>query len=140
MLSCLTPHAKRPMNLTLILLSRTYTFFRLAPDAEIPNSVLLAPYFSITKTDDELSIILPDPFFVNNAIEQEGNWMAFRVEGQLAFSLTGIMAELSGVLAAVGISIFSLSTYKTDYIFVKKEKVEMAKRALSAAGCYVTNE
>lgn len=128
------------MNLTLILLSRTYTFFRLAPDAEIPNAVLLAPYFSITKTEEELSIILPDPFTVNDAIEQEGNWMAFRVEGQLAFSLTGIMAELSGVLAAVGISIFSLSTYKTDYIFVKKEKIEMAKRALSAAGCYVINE
>jgi uncharacterized protein len=128
------------MNLTLILLAQTYTFFRLAPDAEIPNSVLLAPYFSITKTEDELSIILPDPFFINDAIEQEGGWMAFRVEGQLAFSLTGIMAELTGVLAAVGISIFALSTYKTDYIFVKKEKVEMAKRALSAAGCYVTNQ
>ncbi|MGE9986501.1 ACT domain-containing protein [Desulfovibrio sp. SGI.169] len=37
--------------------------------------------------------------------------------GALAFSLTGVLAELSGLLAACGISIFAVSTYATDYIW-----------------------
>ncbi len=54
--------------------------------------------------------------------------------GELDFSLVGILANLSGVLAEKGIPIFAVSTYNTDYILVKEERFAEAVRALQAAG------
>ncbi len=54
--------------------------------------------------------------------------------GELDFSLVGILANLSGVLAEKGIPIFAVSTYNTDYILVKEEWFAEAVRALQAAG------
>jgi hypothetical protein len=48
--------------------------------------------------------------------------------------LTGILAGIARVLAQADISIFSISTYDTDYILVKAHLVDQAKKALSAAG------
>ena len=51
----------------------------------------------------------------------------------LDFSLVGILAKLSSLLAEHGISIFAISTFNTDYILVRQEAV----RVLSAAGYQV---
>lgn len=49
------------------------------------------------------------------------------------FSLTGILADISSVLAKAEISIFAISTFDTDYILVKSEKLQAAKKALQQA-------
>ena len=64
----------------------------------------------------------------------------FRIEGILDFSLTGILARISGILAEAGIGIFAVSTYNTDYILVKKENMRRAMEALAAAGYETGNE
>lgn len=46
----------------------------------------------------------------------------------------GVLAELAGLLARRGISIFAVSTYATDYILVKREKFSEALAALEQAG------
>jgi hypothetical protein len=56
------------------------------------------------------------------------------VEGPLAFSLTGIIASLTGPLSRARISVFALSTYDTDYLLVKQEQLENAVRVLVAEG------
>jgi hypothetical protein len=56
------------------------------------------------------------------------------VLGPLDFSLTGILADISAVLAKAHISIFALSTFNTVYILVKSEKVSLARDALLASG------
>ena len=43
---------------------------------------------------------------------------AFEVEGPLDFALTGVLAELLAPLAEAEISVFTLSTYDTDWILV----------------------
>lgn len=48
----------------------------------------------------------------------EGPRVIFRVAGALEFALTGILHRLLAPLAADRISIFSLSTFDTDYILV----------------------
>ena len=48
--------------------------------------------------------------------------------------LLGILAGLTGALAAAGVSVFAVSTYDTDYLMVKQTALERAERALSAAG------
>ncbi|MBT6337840.1 MAG: ACT domain-containing protein, partial [Desulfobacula sp.] len=59
--------------------------------------------------------------------------------GPLDFSLTGIMADISAVLAKAEISIFAISTFDTDYILVKSEKLPETKRALQNDGYIFKN-
>ena len=54
--------------------------------------------------------------------------------GQLDFSLIGILARISTILAENGISIFAISTFNTDYILVKEEKFEQALGVLKDNG------
>jgi hypothetical protein len=50
-----------------------------------------------------------------------------------------VLARLTKILAEAFISIFAVSTYNTDYIFVKKNKLQTAITALQKAGFVVTN-
>ena len=61
-------------------------------------------------------------------------WSCLKIAGPLDFSLTGILADISTVLAEAEISIFAISTFDTDYILVKSEKLPYAKAALLASG------
>jgi hypothetical protein len=67
-------------------------------------------------------------------VKKQGGLRALMVEGPLDFSLTGVLVSLSSPLARNGISIFSLSTYDTDYILVKEEQVAKAVRLLGGEG------
>ena len=72
-------------------------------------------------------------------IPAERGWRALKVQGPLAFSMVGVLAELSSLLAGAGVSIFVLSTFDTDYLLVKEEKLEAAVRALIEAGHQVNH-
>ena len=65
-----------------------------------------------------------------NAIDREDGWRGFRFEGSLDFSLVGILAKVTGILAEHGISIFAVSTFNTDYVLVKSENYEKAAKVL----------
>jgi len=52
----------------------------------------------------------------------------------LDFSLIGVLSKLSSLLAENKIGIFVVSTYNTDYIFVKAENYDRAMKVLSGAG------
>jgi hypothetical protein len=54
--------------------------------------------------------------------------------GPLDFSLIGILAALTGTLAQANVSVFSLSTFDTDYLLVRERELECALKALEAAG------
>ena len=56
------------------------------------------------------------------------------IQGILDFSLVGVLARVSGILAENEISIFAVSTYNTDYILVKSAAFEKAVSVLEAAG------
>jgi len=91
-----------------------------------------APLVAIARTQDELSIVCPEER-LPAGVRAERGWRAIGVVGPLDFGLTGIMAALSGALAAVGISLFAISTYDTDYILVKEEALDRALDALRRA-------
>jgi len=88
----------------------------------------------VAKTDEEVSLVCETEFVPQNTLVREDGWRAFRVQGVLEFSLVGILAVLSGILAAAGISIFAVSTYNTDYIFTKADVFDHALRLLADAG------
>ncbi|MCK4465117.1 MAG: ACT domain-containing protein [Bacteroidales bacterium] len=120
-------------ELKLKLLEGNFTIHRFEPGAEIPAEVYSSEFFNISKTDEELSIVCPG-LLVLNSEHYDKDWACIKVLPPLDLSLTGILAELSGVLAEAQISIFAISTYDTDYIMVKANKVNEAITSLKAAG------
>ena len=120
-------------GLKLKLLDDTVSIHRFEESAEIPSKVFQSSFFNISKSDEELSIVCPSSLDLNSE-QCNDDWSCIKVLGPLDFSLTGFLAKLSGVLAEAQISIFALSTYDTDYIFVKSVKVKEAVAALEGAG------
>ena len=91
-------------------------------------------FYFIGRTDEELSLVCRTADTPSETIVREDGWKGFRIQGQLDFSLIGILSQISGVLADAKIGIFAVSTYNTDYILVKEENFARAAAALSAAG------
>lgn len=79
------------------------------------------------RTNEEKSLVCLTKDVPENTIEREDGWKAFRIEGILDFSLIGILSKISALLAENEIGIFAISTYNTDYIFVKEENYTRAK-------------
>ena len=92
------------------------------------------PFFFLARTDEEISLVCRTEDVPAETAAREDGWRAFRIQGILDFSLTGILSELSAVLAGRGIGIFAVSTYNTDYILVKAENLDRAMSALAAEG------
>lgn len=121
--------------LRLKVMDDGYQVARLQPSATIPPEVLAASWFSITRTADELSVVLSESIDLSGPADQvEKNWAGLAVLGPLAFELTGILAGLSSTLADAGISLFAISTFDTDLILVQRDQLDPAIMALDIAG------
>ena len=90
-------------------------------------------FVSLTVGGGEISLVCEQAYMPPNCTAERG-WCALRVQGPLEFSMTGVLAELSGALANANVSLFALSTYDTDYLLVKQEKLEQAVKALVSQG------
>ena len=95
---------------------------------------LSADWLFVGKTDEEVSLVCRTCDVPAGTVAREDGWRAFRIAGALDFSLTGVLAGLSAVLADAGIGIFAISTYNTDYVLVKQSDFERALSLLAAAG------
>ena len=69
-----------------------------------------------------------------NSLEKNDSWSIIRLDSILDFTLVGILADISTILKESEISIFALSTFNTDYIMVKKDKLDKARNALIKNG------
>lgn len=116
--------------LTMTLLKDNFGVCRMESDDVIPKWAMDSDFYSVTKTMDELSIVCRLDSIPSN-IKCERDWRTLKVEGPLDFSLVGILAAISTILANEGISIFAISTYDTDYILVKEKDVENAISSLT---------
>lgn len=120
-------------ELTLFLAPERFAVCRLPPTSPIPPLPVTASLVSLTLTPEELSLIVPEYAAPQDA-QVSGGWRALRVAGTLDFSLTGILASLATPLAKVGVSIFAVSTFDTDYLLVPDASLEQALSVLRAVG------
>lgn len=88
----------------------------------------------IGKTNEEKSLVCITENVSKNVIECDSGWKAFRIQGILDFSLIGILSGISAILAENNIGLCAVSTYNTDYIFVKRENYKKALDVLDTAG------
>ena len=91
------------------------------------------------RTELEKSLVCPTDIVPQNTTNREDGWRAFRVCGKLDFSLVGILSGITGVLAGERISVFAISTYDTNYVFVKDEVFDKALKTLNDAGFSIKN-
>jgi len=133
----LTPTSERIM-LTLTLLEEHLAVCRLDAAAGIPAWATAASLFSVTRTADELSIVCPEGL-VPDGIRCEKGWRAFELEGPFEFSEVGILSAVASPLAEAGVGIFAVSTFDTDYVLVKEERLDLAADALRAREHEVRN-
>lgn len=117
----------------LILLDGQFTMHRLNPTEEIPDAVHNGGYFWIGRTDEELSLVC-DSEIELDVDRSEPGWSCLKVPGPIGFDESGVLAGLTIALAAAEISIVALSTFDTDYILVKTDRLYDAANALKAAG------
>ena len=85
-------------------------------------------------TDEENSLVCPLKNVPDNTTERDDGWRCFRIEGVLDFSLIGILARISKIMASNGIGIFAISTFNTDYILVKEKDYKNALSYLKSSG------
>ena len=117
----------------LKILDNKLKVVKLKVNESVPEIVYKQQFYSITKTDDELSIVLDEDInIISNIVEY--NWKAIKIVGTLDFALIGILSKISTILAQTEISIFAISTYNTDYILVKTDKLEKAIKVLEQNG------
>ena len=91
-------------------------------------------FFFLGRTDEEISLVCLTKDTPGRTAAREDGWKGFRIQGELDFSLIGILSKISSILAENKIGIFAVSTYNTDYILVKKEHFDKAMEALAAEG------
>jgi ATP-dependent RNA helicase RhlE len=111
----------------------TFGICRLGSRARIPRWVHDSIFYSISRSPDELSVLCEDRL-VPEEVHCERGWRAIRVVGTLDLSLIGVLASLAQPLAAARIGLFTVSTYETDYLLVRRTRLDDAVAVLEAAG------
>ena len=125
----------------LKILDSTFSIVKIPPTETVPSWAIKCDVFSITRTNEELSIVCPsDCLPINEELRDvENDWKCIKVEGVLDFGLTGILASLANPLAENKISIFAVSTFNTDYLLVKSHSIEKARLVLENSGHSFSN-
>ncbi len=113
--------------MTLLLLPQAFSVCKVNSVSSVDFT---REFVFFARTDDELSLVCETAYAPQDCIAREPGWRAFKIEGVLDFSMVGVLANISGLLAKAGISLFAVSTYNTDYIFVKENSLDKAVEAL----------
>ena len=113
----------------LSILNGHMSVCRLNPGFGVPDWAIKGGFCSVTRTEDELSVVCPEGF-VPEGVRCEGGWRALKLEGPFEFSQVGVLSSVATPLAEAGVGIFAGSTFDTDYVLVKEEQLGSAVGAL----------
>jgi uncharacterized protein len=106
---------------------------KLGLNEPLPAWAVGGEFLALVRTPQEVSVVCGETRVPKDALAERG-WAAIELAGPFDFALTGILASALNPLAEAGIGIFAISTFDTDWILVKHERLEEAVRALIAAG------
>jgi hypothetical protein len=121
--------------LGLSALPGEFSICRLDPSTHLPASLSTntREFLSITRAADEISIVCRPELVPADCIAREDHFRALKIEGPLDFALSGILSSILAPLAASQISVFTISTFNTDYIFVRSSDLARATEVLESS-------
>jgi uncharacterized protein len=120
-------------KLKLHLLDDKFVISKMPQFAEIPSVFIKGELCFVMRTDEDLTIISPE-FMAPNNVQQEIGYRCFRISGEIPHDATGILTAVLQPLSESGISVFVVSTFHSDYIFLLEEHLVKATQALQHAG------
>lgn len=124
-------------SVALRLLPGDYAVSRLSPDDPIPAWADGEGFVSISRSDEELSIlcraerVAPD-------VRQDGGWACLKLQGPFAFDETGVVLSVIAPLSNAGLGVFVVSTFDGDHLLVKRADLDRARTLLAEAGHRLT--
>jgi hypothetical protein len=113
------------------VLEAKYAIYRFGNGSVLPDWIYSSGFYSITKTKDEISVVAVQNNLISSNILCNKDWRIIKIQGPLDFSLVGIIAEISAIFKKKKISIFTISTYDTDYFLIKQKDLDIAIQALN---------
>ena len=110
-----------------------YAVARLDAGAAIPDWADGAGFVSISRTDEELSIVCLQNR-IPETVKQDGGWTCFKLQGPFAFDETGVVLSVIRPLSENKIGVFVVSTFDGDHLLVKASDEARSISYLTAAG------
>lgn len=126
-------------GMSLTLLPDAMAISRLDPEAPLPAWAVSAPWWSITRTAEELSVVCAEAHVPAGVAASRG-WRALKFDGPLPLDQTGILASVTAPLAAARVSVFALATFSTDFVLIPAAQQATAISALERAGHAVRSQ
>lgn len=110
-----------------------YGVARLEPDAPIPDWADGPGFMSISRADDELTVVclaarIPD------GVQADRDWVCLRSVGPFAFDESGVVLRLISPLSEAGLGVFVVCTFDGEHILVAQKDRTQAEALLRAAG------
>lgn len=119
--------------------ARDYVILRTAPDqadaAQALFSQLDEPFSALMRDKDEVTLVLPADVWAKthpllDVLDESTLYRLITFDLPLELGLIGYLATLTSAVAEEGVSIFSVSAFSRDHIFVPEEDFERAWDAL----------
>lgn len=120
-------------KLVLSVLPKSFAICKLPADEPVPAWATQGQFFSTTRTSDELSVVA-EMDLVPVRLRPESVWRVIKVHGPFNLSEVGVLASCVTPLTDAGISVFTISTFDTDYLFTKAGQLQSAVGTLRKAG------
>ncbi|WP_084050862.1 ACT domain-containing protein [Deinococcus hopiensis] len=124
-------------SLTLSVLPGEYSVAQLPPSAPLPVWAASGKLWAIVGAPGEISVVT-ESARIPADVQAENGWAALQLHGPFPFHLTGVLSAVLVPLRGAGVGIFALSTFDTDYVLVKAQRLAEALQALRSAGHTVT--
>lgn len=115
------------------VLDGDYGVARLEPSEPIPAWAEGPGFVSISRSDDELSVVCLESR-IPEGVRDDRGWACLKLLGPFAFDETGIVLSVIAPLSSNGIGIFVVSTFDGDHVMVKREDLEVVRQLLTEAG------
>lgn len=103
---------------------------------KLSESAGYVPFFAFN-SGHERSALVPDFMRIDasfGVFQEEPGWACFQTAGKLPFDVVGLLAQVSQALAEQKISLCAVSSFRSDFFFVKHEKLGAALEALRKSG------
>lgn len=122
-------------QLKLKNLTGLYGIARLDASSPIPPWADGAGFVSISRSEDELSIVCQQTR-IPDSVSSSLGWACFKLVGPFAFDETGIVASVVTPLSTGLIGVFVVSTYDGDHILIKSQDLERSRNSLGKCRSY----
>lgn len=121
------------MQLRFTPLPDTYAITRLPADAAVPDWAGGTGLTSITRAEDELSIVCRADL-IPATVTAERGWSALRVDTLADLDEPGVVMAAVTPISSAGLGVFVFSTHLRDYLLVRSAALRQCRSLLEQAG------